>query len=454
MNILFLGLGTKDKDISYETRQFVKELRKRNHTVDFALWSSISFSFTNKNGVEIKARGKDLKYFDYIIPRYPLSALNRPKGKQLRHKVYVSRLYRHYLLIIDYINQQKKHILNEKVKDTMLFYDKLFQHYHLAQHDVPILSTLLYTGNQLPKSIYDKFKKPYILKSIEGSRGMQVHKINYKKDIPPLINKYGQSRLLVQKYIPQMRDYRIIVIGNKIIGGIERIATNNDFRANVALGAITKEIKITPEIDRISKKAAKVFNAEFAGVDVIEYKGKHYVLEVNIFPMFEGFEEATKTSVPRELAKYIEKKYLWSIDEIKKEDKKNMLESLYKIEQENQYDPMSKKDLESEIMRRRLVIVRKEGTPIAYATHYKKENERIISRLSVKKHHIGQRIGRRMIQKIMSIVKEEEKKKEIKGIKSSIYIENKLRQESFELAGFKETKRTPKKITYSYPVKS
>ena len=256
MKILFLGLGIQNQDKSYESQEFVKELRNRNHTVLFALWSSISFSFT-KQGVVIKANGRDLKYFDYIIPRYPLSSRAFPR-KPKSHKVRVGHLYRHYLLIIDYINKHNKHILNERVGKKMLFYDKLFQHYLLSQNNIPIVDSSLYTGHQFPESLFKALKKPFIIKRIEGSRGRQVHQVRYKKDIAYFINRYGQGNILVQKYFHNIKDYRIIVINNKVIGGIERIAKKDEFRANVALGAATKAVQVPKHIQQLAIRSARV----------------------------------------------------------------------------------------------------------------------------------------------------------------------------------------------------
>ena len=398
MKILFLGLGTKNQDKSYESQHLIKALKNRNHTVFFALWSSISFSFT-KNGVVIKANGVDLKYFDYIIPRYPLSSIGSPR-KPKAHKVYLSRLYRHYLLIVDYINQHNKHILNEKVNTKMLFYDKLFQHYLLSQNRIPIVDSFLYTGHQFPESLFKSLKKPFIAKKIEGSRGLQVHKIQYKKDIRALIDKYGQGNILIQKYFPSIKDYRVIVINHKVIGGIERIAKQGEFRANVALGAATKAIVVPRPMKELAIQTTKVFNTEFAGVDIVEYKGKYCVLEINIFPMFEGFQQATSIDVPVKLAEYIEQKYLWSMENLTQQRKKEVFDKIYNIEKHNEDSALSREVFQKEIEKCDVLMVTKSNKPIAYTAHLRKNGTRIVTRLIVTKEHRGQRIGEECSSKL------------------------------------------------------
>ena len=444
MKILFLGLGTRGKDTSYESNRFVKELRKRNHTVSFALWSGISFSFSNKNSISIKAGGKDLKYFDYIIARSPSAS---KKSLSKKHKARISRLYRHYLLIIDYINSANKHILNEKVKSKMLFYDKLFQHYLLNKKGLPIVPSMLYTGHQQPASVYNTFQKPYIMKSIEGSRGVQVEKITSKKQSQEMIDKYGQGNVLVQKYIQGMRDYRVIVVNNKVVGGIERVAVAGEFRANVALGATTHKISVGKEMANLAIQATKVFNAEYAGVDIAEYKGKYYILEVNIFSMFEGFEKATGVSVPKVLAEYIEEKYLWSMENLIQERKYELFEDIYAIEKENEDRPLNKQEFRDTFLKHNAVIVIKENKPIAYTLYSTStENTRNILRLVVKKQHRGQRIGRRMLQRIIMLSKQDN----IAVIRATVSNKTPLRQQSFKRARFKKVEHINDFIIFEY----
>ena len=447
MNILFLGLGTKNQDASYETQQFIAELKNRNHTVFFALWSSISFLFTHR-GVVVKANGVDLKYFDYIIPRYPLSSVGFPRRAK-PHKVYMSRLYRHYVLIVDYINQHNKHILNERVNAKMLFYDKLFQHYFLSKRNIPIVDSFLYTGHQFPESLFRSLKKPFIAKKIEGSRGLQIHKVRYKKDIKELIDKYGQGNILIQKYLQDIKDYRVIVINDKVVGGIERIAKKDEFRANVALGATTRAIDVPESMKQLAVRVAKVFNAEFTGVDIVEHKGKYYVLEVNIFPMFEGFQQATNINVPAKLAEYIEQTYLWNIENLTRQRKQELFDYIYNIEKHNEDNPFSKKQLKKEIETHDILVVTKSNKPIAYAAHFKTNNTRIITRLIVTKQHRGQRIGRRMLQRLVL----DAKKDATQTIRAEIARNAHLRIQSFKRAKFKQVNETKNGVVFEYVVK-
>ncbi|OGZ60986.1 MAG: hypothetical protein A2919_00590 [Candidatus Spechtbacteria bacterium RIFCSPLOWO2_01_FULL_43_12] len=433
MKILLLGFSKKKR--SYTVSRLVVELKKKGHTVNYLSWHALVFMFSKK-GTDIKrAKGTDLKYYDFIIPKAPFS-----RGK-VRKGIYLSHLYRHYLLIIDYINRHHKHVLNEKTAKKIPFYDKLFQYYLMNKKGLPIVPSILYTGTQTPDLVYKRFKKPYIAKNIEGFGGKQVLLVNRIKEVKKFIRKFGTGKLLVQKYLPVKYDYRVLTIGNRVIGAMKRTAREGDFRSNFSMGGSVEKVEISKEMEKLALKAAAVFNAEFSGVDIIKHKGKYYVLEVNIFPGFEGFERATKINVAEKLASYIEKKYLWSLQtEFSKKEKREIFEDLYRIEKENLEKPLSKKGFLDTVMKRDLVVIKKEEKPIAYLTHYQEDGTRRITRYGISPKHRGQRMGRRILRALIRIV-------ESGGgetINAVIPATNKKRQNTFKRVGFSKVETLKK----------
>lgn len=425
MKILLLGFNKKTH--SYTVKRVVRELKKRGHTVNYMSWRALVFAFSSKNLSIQRINGTDLKYYDYVIPKSPITS---PKGETEGR---LSHLYRHYYLVVKYINQHHKHALNEKTIQKLPVYDKLFQHYLLSNNGLPVVPSRLYTGKQVPNSVYNKFKKPYITKSIEGLAGKQVFLVEKRKEVRKLVERFGIGKLLVQKYIPIKHDYRVLVLGNKVVGGMKRTASDGDFRSNVSRGGAAEKIDVPKEMKEIAEKAAKVFGAEFCGVDIIKHKGKYYILEVNIFPGFEGFEAATKINVAEQLVSYIEKKYLWSLEtEFTKKEKKGIFEALYKIEKENLEKPLTRPGFKETLLKRDLIVVKKEKKPIAYLTHYKKDDTRRVTRWGIAPKYRGQRIGRRMLRALISIARQEGDT----NINAVLPAGNKKRQNTFKRAGF------------------
>jgi len=438
MRILFIGLS---KSKIYESKNTIKELKKRGHRVNFVLWRELVFSFSKKKGVTIRRkRGKDLKYYDFVICRSPMPPTIK-KGHFVK-TLAMSRFYRHFYLVIDYMNFYKKHVLNEKVIKKLPYYDKLFQYYQLAKAKLPVVPSLLYTGKKIPSSVYEKFPYPYIAKCIQGSKGRDVYKIYHKEKIRKLIEKYGWGRVMIQKYLPTKEDYRIIVIGKKVIGGMKRVAPKGKFKTNFSLGGYVEKIKVSKDFRNLALKAAKALDAEFAGVDIIKYKNKLYILEVNLFPGFQGFEQATKISVPRKLISYIEKKYLWSLEEIKtKKDKLNLLNELYQIEKESFIAPFSKKNFKKELINKKLITVKKEGKVIAYLTYKIEKRKAYISKIAVKEKYRRQKIASRLIKSLIKLLKEKRVKSVYVHIRESNIPSEKL---------FKKLKFKIKKIKKKY----
>ena len=110
-----------------------------------------------------------------------------------------------------------------------------------------------------------------------------------------------------QEFIPADFDVRVIVIGGKVLGAIERRSGRPDeFRHNIALGGQAKQIQVTPEMKQLALRACEVLEFEFGGVDLItdKYTGKTSIIEVNRSPGFEGFMKATGIDVPAALMQF------------------------------------------------------------------------------------------------------------------------------------------------------
>jgi RimK family alpha-L-glutamate ligase len=159
---------------------------------------------------------------------------------------------------------------------------------------------------------------PVVAKENRGRQGRDVHLLKNKMELYEFFRKavlqFSQERTLdtptylFQEFIPSDSDIRVLIIGGKALGAIERrSAKKNEFRHNVALGAKARQIPVTAEMKKIALAAAKVAKYEFAGVDLIRHRdtGKFYILEVNRSPEFEGFMKATGIDVPNELMKFL-----------------------------------------------------------------------------------------------------------------------------------------------------
>ena len=92
------------------------------------------------------------------------------------------------------------------------------------------------------------------------------------------------------------RDVRVFVIGDRVIGAIERSAPG--WRTNLARGGLARSITLPPEWCAMALRAARAMGASYAGVDLLPARdGTVYVLEVNGIPGWRGLQAATALDV-------------------------------------------------------------------------------------------------------------------------------------------------------------
>ena len=102
-------------------------------------------------------------------------------------------------------------------------------------------------------------------------------------------------------------DYRIFVVGDNVIGAMKRVSSS--WKTNIAQGARGVPIKESeePEVYALALKSVKVLGLDYAGVDIaFDMKTqKHYILEVNAFPHWEGLRRATGVNPPELIVDYL-----------------------------------------------------------------------------------------------------------------------------------------------------
>ena len=145
----------------------------------------------------------------------------------------------------------------------------------------------------------DCLKLPFVAKGLESSMGQEIFLIKNKGDYQALSQSFLPSKeWLFQEFIKSSegRDMRLYCIRGDVIAGMERIS-NNDFRANVALGSSVKKININPEFQTIAQDIYKQTNLDFIGLDLLFGVNKPYFCEINVTAGMEGIEKATGINV-------------------------------------------------------------------------------------------------------------------------------------------------------------
>jgi RimK family alpha-L-glutamate ligase len=102
------------------------------------------------------------------------------------------------------------------------------------------------------------------------------------------------------------RDVRVFVLGGRVLGAIERLAPDGQWRTNVSLGGVARPIDLPASWEEMALRAAAVIGADYAGVDLLPSRdGTVFVLEVNGIPGWQGLKQATGIDVAGALVDYL-----------------------------------------------------------------------------------------------------------------------------------------------------
>ncbi len=236
-----------------------------------------------------------------------------------------------------------------------LEWSKLLQFY-ARKHNMPIVDEYLKTegplrrfksimtwqlleaGVNYPKSAYVEsladLKKellnwsfPAIVKLSQGGRhGMGTFWVREMEDIEKLVHVLEGRRekaklagekvvpmrgFLIQEYIRNDGDYRVMTVGYKCIGGFKRMVKEEKLILNKSQGNSVAVKELPADVIEIAERAAKVLGVEVAGTDIIRdlETGKLYIVEVNEAPQFKVFEKRTKINAAEAILTYCKEKF-------------------------------------------------------------------------------------------------------------------------------------------------
>lgn len=276
---------------NYSTSRIASAAEGRGHHVEI-INTTKCYVDINPNKQSIRYQGKVLGNFDVIIPRIGASIT-----------FYGLAILRQFESLGVYCLNSSTPISNSR--------DKLLAHQLLSRGKIPMPTTAF--GNS-PGDTKDMIEivggAPLIIKLLQGSQGESVVLAETKKAAQAVIQTFRTLRanFIVQEFIKESvgRDIRCLVLGNKVIGAMERRSEEGDFRSNIHQGGKGYPIKITSEERKIVIKAARILGLKFAGVDLLRSNHGPKVIEVNSSPGLEGIEGVTNMDLAGQLVEFVE----------------------------------------------------------------------------------------------------------------------------------------------------
>lgn len=169
-----------------------------------------------------------------------------------------------------------------------------------------ILTTKL--NHKILKEI-ENFGFPLIVKDPNIDQGKGVFKIDNIEQLKKVFIDCGKNHLMIQKFIPNDGDNRVIVIKNKVELVVKRKMTSTtEFRSNVALGGkavVTDLPKFV--LDMCVEISKNIPVCDILGFDIIEdiSDGSYYVMEINISPHISTFCAVSGVDIPGIIVNYM-----------------------------------------------------------------------------------------------------------------------------------------------------
>jgi len=188
--------------------------------------------------------------------------------------------------------------------------DKLRSLQILSRHQIGIPQTTFVRDKKdvLP-AIERVGGAPVIIKLLEGTQGVGVILADSNKIAEAIIETLQSTKqnVLIQKFVAESkgRDVRAIVIGDRVVAAMRRVAQGQEFRSNVHRGGMTEPVELDDKYRETAIRAAQIMGLRIAGVDMLEGKDGPQIMELNSSPGLEGIEHCTQLDIAGAIIDYI-----------------------------------------------------------------------------------------------------------------------------------------------------
>ena len=181
-----------------------------------------------------------------------------------------------------------------------------------SRNKAAVLARLERAGIPVPQSVYvsnpadesavadavASLDPPVVLKPNSTTRGIGVAKVPDLDsalgvtDYLNLVHDFratGDRSYLVQEFVPDARDFRVMVLDGEYVGAVERRLSDADREAgrwkhNVHRGAEATGVDLDPEYRRLAERVADELDIRFLGVDLLVGPDGVLVNETNARP--------------------------------------------------------------------------------------------------------------------------------------------------------------------------
>ncbi|MEQ8719391.1 MAG: RimK family alpha-L-glutamate ligase [Acidimicrobiales bacterium] len=188
--------------------------------------------------------------------------------------------------------------------------DKLRATQILSRHRIGMPATMFVRDRADVLAAIDQVGgAPVVIKLLEGTQGIGVILAPDTKVAEAIIETLQSTKqnVLLQSFVKESRgrDIRALVVGDRVVAAMRRVAQGDEFRSNVHRGGTTEVVELDEQYTEVAVRSAQIMGLRVAGVDMLEGDDGPLVMEVNSSPGLEGIEGATGLDIAGAIIDYI-----------------------------------------------------------------------------------------------------------------------------------------------------
>ncbi|MGI9824638.1 RimK family alpha-L-glutamate ligase [Agromyces sp. Marseille-Q5079] len=275
---------------AYSTQRLRAAAVQRGHRVKVLNTLRFAIDLTGTDP-DLQYRGRQLSDYDAILPRI---------GNSITY--FGTAVVRQFEQMDVYTPNTANGITNAR--------DKLRANQILSRHNIGMPATAFVRDRADVRPAIERVGgAPVVIKLLEGTQGIGVILAPQVKVAEAIIETLHSTKqnVLIQRFIAESRgrDIRALVVGDRVVAAMRRVASGDEFRSNVHRGGTVEPVELDPEYELAAVRSAQIMGLKVAGVDMLEGNDGPLVMEVNSSPGLQGIETATNLDVAGAIIDYM-----------------------------------------------------------------------------------------------------------------------------------------------------
>ena len=275
---------------AYSTQRLRAAALQRGHKVKVLNTLNFAIDLT-ADEPDLHYRGRPLSDYDAILPRI---------GNSITY--FGTAVVRQFEQMDVYTPNTANGISSSR--------DKLRANQILSRHNIAMPPTAFVRNRADVRSAIERVGgAPVVIKLLEGTQGIGVILAPQVKVAEAIIETLHSTKqnVLIQRFITESRgrDIRALVVGDRVVAAMRRVAAGDEFRSNVHRGGTVEPVTLEPAYEQAAVRSAQIMGLRVAGVDMLEGEDGPLVMEVNSSPGLQGIEAATNLDAAGAIIDYI-----------------------------------------------------------------------------------------------------------------------------------------------------